>query len=173
MQPRYNYRRNLPHLQPSRKTFFLTFCSAQRWILPPAARDIVMETCIRGNGRRYELHALVVMPDHVHVALTPRRDEEGRNYSIPKIMQEIKSVSAHRINKQTGHLDRVWQEESFDRAMRNAEDLDLKIEYMIDNPVRAGIVDTPTAYHWIWVEAAESGAADSTGEVVWAISERS
>jgi REP element-mobilizing transposase RayT len=159
MQPRYNYHRNLPHLQPDYKTFFITFCTAQRWILPSVARDIVMETCIRGNGHRYELHALVVMPDHVHLALTPRRDEEGRNYSIPKIMQEVKSVSAHRINKQTRHMGRVWQEESFDRALRNEEDLASKIEYMINNPVRAGLVVTPAAYRWIWVETAESCSA--------------
>src|ERR1035437_8093561 len=82
MQRRYDYRRNLPHL----------------------ARDIVMETCLRGDGHRFELHALVVMPDHVHLALTPRWDECG-TLSIPEIMQEIKSVSAHRINKQTGTLD--------------------------------------------------------------------
>ena len=163
MQTRYNYRRNLPHLQPDHKTFFVTFCTAQRWILPGLARDIVVETCIRGNGHRYELHALVVMPDHVHLALSPRRDEEGRNYSIPEIMQEIKSVSAHRINKQTHYSGKVWQDESFDRAMRSAEDLDLKIEYMIDNPVRAGIVESATTYRWIWVETVDSRAADSTG----------
>ena len=135
MQPRYNYRRNLPHLQPSRKTFFITFCTAQRWILPPAARDIVMETCLRGNGRSYELYALVVMPDHVHVALSPLRDQEGWSYTIPAVMQEIKSVSSHRINDELSHSGRVWQAESFDRAMRSAEDLDLKIEYIINNPV--------------------------------------
>jgi putative transposase len=78
-------------------------------------------------------------------------------------MQEIKSVSAHRINRHTGHLGRIWQEESFDRALRNAEDLDLKIEYMIDNPVRAGIVESATTYRWIWVETVDSSAADGTG----------
>ena len=52
-------------------------------------------------------------------------------------MQEIKSVSAHRISKETGHVGRVWQEESFDRALRREEDLGAKIQYMVNNPVRA------------------------------------
>jgi len=67
-------------------------------------------------------------------------------------MQEIKSVSSHRINKETQHAGKVWQEESFDRAMRSAEDLDLKIDYVINNPVRAGIVATPSEYRWLWSE---------------------
>ncbi len=104
MQRRYDYRRKLPRLQPDNKIFFITFSTSKRWILPNLARDIVMETCLRGDGHRFELHALVVMPDHVHLALTPRWDECG-TLSIPEIMQEIKSVSAHRINKQTGTLD--------------------------------------------------------------------
>jgi len=111
-----------------------------------------METCHRGDGNRYELHALVVMPDHVHLALTPGKDERG-TFSIPEIMQEIKSVSAHRIGKETGHVGRVWQEESFDRALRREDDLNAKVRYILDNPVRAGLVCTSSEYRWIWIES--------------------
>jgi REP element-mobilizing transposase RayT len=159
MQRRYNYRRKLPHLQPDRKIFFITFSTLRRWILPSLAREIVMETCLRGDGHRFELHALVVMPDHVHLALTPRWDERG-SFSIPEIMQEIKSVSAHRIGKETGHVGSVWQEESFDRALRREEDLFAKIEYMVNNPVRAGLVSAAVEYRWTWIE----GTGLRTGE---------
>jgi len=118
-----------------------------------------METCLRGDGHRFELYALVVMTDHVHLALTPKWDERGP-FSIPEIMQEIKSVSAHRIIKETAHIGRVWQEESFDRALRREEDLSAKIKYMLDNPVRAGLVSTPAEYRWVWIESSES---DRTG----------
>jgi hypothetical protein len=50
MKRRYDYRRKLPHLQPDFKIFFITFSTFRRWILPNFARDIVMETCIRGTG---------------------------------------------------------------------------------------------------------------------------
>jgi putative transposase len=156
MQRRYDYRRKLPHLQPDCKIFFITFSTSRRWMLPNLARDIVMETCLRGDGHRFELHALVVMPDHVHLALTPKSDERG-SFSIPEIMQEIKSVSAHRISKETGHVGRVWQEESFDRALRREEDLVAKIQYMVNNPVRAGLVSTPAEYRWTWIESSELG----------------
>jgi putative transposase len=155
MQRSYDYRRKLPHIQPHHKIFFVTFSTSRRRILPKIARDIVIPTCLKGNGHRFELHALVVMPDHVHLALTPGRDENG-TFSIPEIMQEIKSVSAHRIIKEARHLGRVWQEESFDRALRREEDLPAKIQYMLDNPVRAGLVNTQAKYRWIWIEGMES-----------------
>ena len=101
MQRRYDYRRKLPHLQPDYTIFFITFSTSRRWTLPPVARDIVQGTCLRGDGRRYELHGLVVMPDHVHVALAPNRDERG-TFSIHEIMQEIKSVSSHRMKQRNG-----------------------------------------------------------------------
>ena len=87
-------------------------------------------------------------------------DERG----IPEIMKEIKSVSAHRINEETWHVGRVWQEESFDRALRREGDLDAKIRYMADNPVRARLVSTPAEYRWIWIKGAESrGTGDGRG----------
>jgi putative transposase len=160
MLRRYDYRRKLPHIQPDRSVFFVTFNTLRRSVLSDAARDMVLGTCIRGDGSRYELHAIVVMPDHVHLALTPNCDNNGM-ISIPEIMREIKSISSHRINQKTGHVGRVWQEESFDRAMRTAEDLELKIDYMINNPFRAGLVRSPDLYPWLWVQ--DSGCVAGAG----------
>jgi REP element-mobilizing transposase RayT len=89
-------------------------------VLTPGARDIVLNTCLFGNGKLFTLHAAIVMPDHVHLLLTPLADQE-RLISVPEIMQAIKGASAHRINKYLGRKGRVWQEESFDRAMREVE----------------------------------------------------
>ncbi len=78
-------------------------------------------------------------------------------------MQEIKSVPAHRINKETGHVGHVWQEESFDRALRHEEDLAGKIEYMLTNPVRAGLVKEAGDYRWAWVEGQSFMGCARTG----------
>lgn len=137
MPRKYFYRRKLPHKQWIGKTYFLTFTTRKRAELSPGSRDIVLQTCLQGNGKIFELHAVVVMPDHVHLLLTPLEDECG-TVSVPEITQAIKSASAHRINKYLGRKGRVWQEESFDRAMREMENTQGKIEYMMGNPVRAG-----------------------------------
>ena len=80
------------------------------------------------------MHAVVVMPDHVHLLLEPLSDAEGP-ISIPEIMQAVKSTSAHRINKLLKRSGPVWQEESFDRALRSEQSADEAIIYMMGNPV--------------------------------------
>jgi putative transposase len=157
MQRKYAYRRKLPHYQWIDKTYFITFATRNRETLPPHARDLILETCLIGNGKRYELDVIVVMPDHVHLILTPLEDKRGP-ISLPEILQEIKSISAHRINKYLGRRGNLWQQESFDRAMRQAENTLGKLEYVLGNPVRAGLVTNPYDYRWLWTRAARARA---------------
>ena len=145
----YEYRRRLPHFQPDFKIIFTTFCSYLRWTLPPAARTIVVETCLAGNGLKFDLCGLVVMPDHVHLALVPICRAQGP-IPIAEVMQAIKGASAHRINKLLNRRGKVWQEESFDRALRKDEQSQEKLYYMLENPVRAGLASNPLDYPWIW-----------------------
>jgi len=44
----------------------------------------------------------------------------------------------------------VWQEESFDRILRKEESIDAAVIYMLGNPVRAGLVRSPSDYKWFW-----------------------
>jgi REP element-mobilizing transposase RayT len=101
VQRKYHYRRKLPHRQWEDKVYFITFAAHKRKLLTPGSRDIVLEVCLLGNGKLFELHAAVIMPDHVHLMLSPYADENG-TVTIPEIMQVIKSSSAHRINKYLG-----------------------------------------------------------------------
>ena len=145
----YEYRRRLPHFEPDYKIFFITFCTDQRWTLPPAARKIVVDTCLAGKNQKFDLYGLVVMPDHVHLALVPLCRPQGP-IPIAEIMQAIKRASAHRINRLLNRRGQVWQEESFDRALRKEEQFEAKLYYMLENPVRAGIVSNRLDYPWIW-----------------------
>jgi REP element-mobilizing transposase RayT len=145
----YEYRRRLPHFQPDFKIIFITFCTYLRWTLTPDARTIVVDTCVAGNGLKSDLYGLVVMPDHVHLALVPVCDSQGP-VPMAEIMQAIKGASAHRINRLLNRRGRVWQEESFDRALRKEEQAQEKLFYMLQNPLRAGLVSNPLDYPWIW-----------------------
>jgi REP element-mobilizing transposase RayT len=145
----HEYRRNLPHYQPDHKIFFITFCTFHRWTLPEAARTITLNIILRGNTSRFDLLAAVVMPDHVHLALIPALTPD-EPIPIQSIMQALKGTSAHLINKACGRKGRVWQAESFDRALRNEESVETKIFYMLENPVRAGLVSNPLDYPWLW-----------------------
>jgi len=67
-------------------------------------------------------------------------------------MQALKSTSAHRINKLLGRFGKVWQDESFDRALRHEESITDKLDYILGNPVGAGLVHDPLDYCWTWRE---------------------
>jgi REP element-mobilizing transposase RayT len=99
---------------------------------------------------RYDLHVAVVMPDHVHIILTPLTDV-ARALVIPlaEIMKAIKRSSAHAISSRLGRRT-IWQEESFDHVLRSSDSLDAKVQYILENPVRRGLVSDWKQYPWVW-----------------------
>ena len=145
------YRRNLPHLQRDSKPHFITFVTHRRWPMPAWARSIVLDCCLHEHEVKYLLHSAVVMPDHVHLILTPLLNRQKQAVcTLAEIMGGIKGASSHRINRRLGRRGRVWQEESFDRVLRSSEKLDEKIGYILENPVRKGLVAEAREYRWLW-----------------------
>jgi len=91
------------------------------------------------------------MPDHAHVLLTPLADSDRHTIiSLIEIMKALKGASAHAINHHLGNHGTIWQEESFDRIVRSSESLDAKVDYILQNPVRKGLVQDWRQYKWIW-----------------------
>jgi REP element-mobilizing transposase RayT len=82
------------------------------------------------------------MPNHVHAIFQP-------NTAMPTIMQWLKGRTgrvANRILSRAGTP--FWQDESFDHWVRSAEELSYLIEYVEDNPVKAGLVQTKDRWRW-------------------------
>jgi len=152
LKGKFEYRRRLPHYQRSDRALFVTFCAGCLDPLPEAVRDIVLRHCLHDQGTRALIHAVVVMPDHVHLLLTPLRDVDGNLHSLAEILQAIKGASAHSLNRVLGRSGPVWQEESFDHVLRAVESFEEKLEYIRQNPVRRGLVTRPEDYRWLWVE---------------------
>jgi putative transposase len=135
----YAWGRDLLHLQREGKTYFVTYCTSYRRILPPSARTIALEWCVLAHRIAYFLHVATVMPDHVHLVFTL-----FPTASLSETMKLIKRNSACNIGALT------WQRGYFDRILRSDEDLRKKCEYVVNNPVRAGIVRSADEYPWIW-----------------------
>jgi len=150
---KYEYRRNLPHYQKSDRAHFITFVTREKWILPPNARDIVLQSCLHFDSVKLELYVAVVMPEHVHLIFTPLRNESGEEFGLAEILNSTNGFSAHAINGQLGRKGSVWLDESFDHVLRSEENLEAKIEYVRQNPVRRGLVNEPDSYRWLWTES--------------------
>jgi REP element-mobilizing transposase RayT len=115
----------------------------------------VLAHCIHDHGSLFRLHAAVVMPDHVHLVLTPLVDETGAPIPLSKIMNRIKGASAHSVNRVLRRTGHVWQDESFDHVLRSYESARAKAEYVCENPVRAQLVEHEDDYRWLWREWVE------------------
>jgi REP element-mobilizing transposase RayT len=148
---RYEYRRCLPHYQRDDRPLFVTFRTYKYLELSPVARGFVLQHCIHDHGRTIHLHAAVIMPDHVHLLFTALRDADGWTFALPEILKAIKGTSARSVNKLSGRLGRVWQDESFDHVLRGDESFSETVEYIRMNPVRKGIVERPEEYEWLWL----------------------
>ena len=147
----YEYRRRLPHYQKADTPVFATFRKGTRQGLPEAARSLVLQRCLYGDGSRFHLYAVVVMPEHVHLLMTPLRDPQGNMFCLSEILRGIKGASARSVNQLLGGSGPLWQEESFDHVLRSEESFQQKIEYIRQNPVRRGLVKTPEEYRWLWI----------------------
>ncbi len=84
------------------------------------------------DGQRYTLGAFVVMPNHVHALVQP----SGVN-TLTTVLHSWKSHAAHELQRSAGIRGRVWQEESFDRIVRNESELRKFHDYILANPVTA------------------------------------
>jgi REP element-mobilizing transposase RayT len=124
------YRRNLPHVRSEGATYFVTWRIASAQIeLDEASREIVAQALRHFDGARYQLLAYVVMNDHVHTIVTPAADMR-----LQDILHSWKSFSAHRLQRGRGRTGKVWQDESFDRVIRDDWELLEKLTYVASNP---------------------------------------
>ncbi len=109
----------------------------------PAIAQRVLASIEYGAGRGdYQLHAWVIMPNHVHLLITPR-------ISVPKLLGSLKSVTGKRANLLLGRTGRpFWQDESYDHLVRNDEEFRRIERYIENNPMTAGLAVTPEEYVW-------------------------
>jgi REP element-mobilizing transposase RayT len=149
---KYEYRRRLPHYQKVDRPIFVTFRKLNTDHFPPFARDIILQHCLHDHGRRLQMHAVVVMPEHVHLLMSVLRNEDGWPIALPLILKAIKGTSARHVNRELGTSGPVWQEESFDHVLRSDESFQEKLEYIRLNPVRRGLVKRSEEYPWLWIE---------------------
>ena len=84
----------------------------------------------------YLLHEFVIMPDHIHLLITP-----GQATSLEKAVQFIKGGSSHRIGKLRGSKAEIWQVGFHEWTIRDSDDWNAKVQYIHENPVRAKLVE--------------------------------
>jgi REP element-mobilizing transposase RayT len=118
--------------------------SGARWLVRPEIAGMVVEVIRRGDAvlGLYSLHAFVVMPNHVHLLITPAAP-------VAKLLQSLKGATsrwANQMLRRTGKS--FWQEETYDHYVRSADECRRIQSYIQRNPVRAGLARASEEYPW-------------------------
>ncbi len=92
-------------------------------------RQFVEEALFFNDKQTYHLHAFVIMPNHVHILLSPIEEN-----SVVSIVSKLKRYSSRMIKQCVGTDGNVWQREMFDRMMRGEDDFAHKLAYIVNNP---------------------------------------
>ena len=127
-------------------TYFVTsrtWESRQLFIRPPVC-EIVVETLFHYRDKHnYLLHSFVLMPDHVHLILTP-----GPDISLERAVQFVKGGSARRITQSLNYRLPVWQRGYTDHRIRDVQDYENHRRYIEANPVKARLALSAKEYPW-------------------------
>src|SRR5579859_1629877 len=143
------YRHRLPHARVHGALYFVTWRLSEGLAdLSEEERDLVASSLRHFDSRRYALHAYVVMNDHVHVILEPHPD-----FPLENILHSWKSFSAKRIGGYRQRVSVIWQDEYFDRVIRDDVEYRQKRDYVLGNPFRRW--PALETYHWCWASGME------------------
>ncbi|MDP3182508.1 MAG: hypothetical protein Q8M54_06780 [Desulfobaccales bacterium] len=143
-------RRNLPHWQEPGKVYFITWRCKKGQTLSPEERTITLDAINYWDGRKRTIYAAVILPDHVHILAQPLTQPEGGAFDLAEILHSVKSFGAQRIGQQRRVQGTVWQDERYDRIVRDEAEFLEKWEYIKNNPVKVGLAFSPEDYPWLY-----------------------
>lgn len=143
-------RRNLPHWQQPGSIYFLTWRLKGEGSLDSEERAMVFQALRYWDGIKWTLYAAVVMPNHVHAIAQPLTLPDGGAINLSSIIHSVKTFTARTINAQRGVQGPLWQDERYDRIIRDESELLQKWQYLRFNPVERGLASSPEDYPWLY-----------------------
>jgi REP element-mobilizing transposase RayT len=120
------------------------------WLKDDRIAQIVAESMLYHDSDWFDVLAYCIMPNHGHLVLTPYESSAAEDYSLTKIMHNIKRNSANHANKVLDRTGAFWQHESYDHFARDEKELERIIKYVLYNPVQAGLTDDWTKWKWTY-----------------------
>jgi REP element-mobilizing transposase RayT len=95
------------------------------------------------HSRGYRLQAWTIMPNHVHVLISSMT-----GFPVGTVVSSWKRFSARQANARLGRTGAFWQDDYWDRFIRNDEHFAATVSYIDANPVKAGLVDAAPLWPW-------------------------
>jgi putative transposase len=113
------------------------------WLGQPNIADLVENAFLAFDGQRYRLHAWTIMPNHVHILIS-----SIAGFTVGGIVSSWKRFTAREANRQLGRVGAFWQDDYWDRFIRNEEHFFATINYIDNNPVKARLASDASLWPW-------------------------
>jgi len=146
----------------SARTFFVTTkTSMGRGLLQSERNALLFVDVLRSYvpAGKFRVHDFVVMPDHVHLLLTV-----GSDMTIERAMQFIKGGFSYRLKKDFGYSGEVWQRGFSEVRVQDKQGFLRHREYIVQNPVKAGLVDASDKFPYCFTYLAKQKAAGAKAQ---------
>lgn len=121
----------------------------------PEQQQPLVEALHHFDGVRCTMLAYAIMPNHAHVVCRPMGD-----HTVEDLARSWKRHSADRIHRRLGRSGSLWQEESFDRIIRDAAHYRQAVRYIAKNPLKARLHPTQ-AVVWLHPRIVEANAPEA------------
>jgi putative transposase len=131
------------------------------WLSEERVAEQVAESLHYRDGKVYRLDSFSIMPNHLHVVFKPlpieqpsrslvdeRLGREIRYHSLAKIMQSLKGYTSYKANRLLHRSGEFWAHESYDHYVRDFEEWQRIMAYVLNNPVKAGYVANWREWKW-------------------------
>jgi REP element-mobilizing transposase RayT len=119
-----------------------------RWLAEERIAQIVADEIHKLDGERYRLIAYCLMSNHAHLVIDTadysiKTDHEGKTapYPLADTIKHLKGRTARFCNLALGRSGSFWQHESYDHVIRDQKEYERIVWYVLDNPVKAGLVE--------------------------------
>jgi putative transposase len=131
--------------------FFITICctpKGENQLCKSATAEALFESVAFRQGRGdWWMHLLLLMPDHLH-ALSSFPSDKDMKVVIP----QWKEFTAKKLGIE-------WQRDFFDHRLRHDESLHAKADYILQNPVRRGLIQRPEDWPYVWLPVRQGRTA--------------
>lgn len=133
------------------------------WLSDPRISSLVRGSLYFLHGKKYNLLCYCILPNHVHVLFLPYDidqpteadfaalepgEREDKKSPLSSIMHSLKGYTAHEANKTLKRSGAFWQHESYDHWVRDEDELERLVQYIISNPCNANLAPKPQDWYW-------------------------
>jgi putative transposase len=125
--------------------------SSDDYLSNPIIAQMLFDLIKEFDGIFYRLYCFTIMPNHVHIVFRILNTHEDKPHEMSFIIKKLKAISARNANKTLNKEGKFWFREYYDYSVRTEKELYRIIEYISQNPVKAGLVSEAEKWKWTWL----------------------